>query len=124
MRCTKFKPSLVVTGVSAAILLAAGLTACSDSASDIKFTAWPAGFEGCTMAKLEPASGQNVTAVRCPNSATTTTWQDGKRGPASATVIDGNLPKQSAPSPALQAQSNPYAPPRAVRQLIDGGRHD
>lgn len=53
------------------ILVIAGISGCSDSVEERKFSAMPKELEDCRIFFLTNKSGNRLTIARCPNSATT-----------------------------------------------------
>jgi hypothetical protein len=64
------------------------LVGCSDRAYEMQFPVMPAELSDCKFYHLEKASGANITVARCPNSATTTSYMQGK-AKRKIVVIDG-----------------------------------
>ncbi len=65
------------------------LAACSPSARDstAEFPVWPAELSDCRVYQVY-AAAQSLTIVRCPNSATSTTYRQGKTT-RTTVVVDG-----------------------------------
>lgn len=59
----------------AAVMLLAG---CEEHVSEIPFGAMPEGLEGCRIFRIQTKSGNDLTVVRCPNSAVASTYKSGK----------------------------------------------
>lgn len=71
-----------------ATVLSAGLAGCSNSASELHFSALPPELKDCKIFAVNNDSGSHIKVARCPNSTTTTTYSQGKRR-ASVIVVDG-----------------------------------
>ena len=56
------------------------LVACTPSAKDLsgEFTVLPEGMKDCKVYRLKSTGGSSITAIRCPNSATTSKYPSGK----------------------------------------------
>lgn len=69
---------------------AALLTSCGTSYTDVtNHYVMPAGWEGCQVVTLS-SGGSNITAIRCPNSNTSTTYSVGKTKASSAVIEECN----------------------------------
>lgn len=74
--------------IGAASVLTVGLAGCSNSASEMRFSAMPPELKDCKIFAVSNDSGSHIKVARCPNSTTTTTYSQGK-SQASVIVVDG-----------------------------------
>jgi hypothetical protein len=65
-----------------------GLTGCDNKYSTMNFPIIPDELKDCKFYNVQNEKGQSVNVVRCPNSATSTTYQVGKTR-STTVVIDG-----------------------------------
>lgn len=70
------------------LIVVALLAGCSDSVSQVNFTALPEELKDCKIYSFSLKNGvQNVTVIRCPNSVVST--KTGGKYPRRTVTIDG-----------------------------------
>ena len=70
------------------LILTLVFAGCTDKVEERKFAAMPKELADCRVFYLQNSSGNSMTVVRCPNSATTAEARSGKTTQATVT-IDG-----------------------------------
>lgn len=65
-----------------------GIVGCSDGYHERNFPVRPDELKDCKIYQLESSGGGSITVVRCPQSATSTTYKSGKTT-VNTVVIDG-----------------------------------
>lgn len=77
------------------------LAACTPSAKDLsgEFTVLPEGMKDCKLYRLRSTNGSSITAIRCPNSATTSKYSSGKTT-TEAVVVEQSQPPVVEVKPA------------------------
>ncbi len=63
-------------------------TGCTEGAREVPFGAMPEGLKDCKIFELQTTSGAQITVVRCPNSATSSTYRSGKSTKRTV-IVDG-----------------------------------
>lgn len=61
---------------------------CTEAAREVPFGAMPDGLKDCRIFELQTTAGPVITVVRCPNSATSSTYRSGKVTKRTV-VVDG-----------------------------------
>jgi hypothetical protein len=71
------------------ILFAAiGVAGCSNSATEILFPVMPPELKDCKVFHIKSKTGNSITAMRCPNATTSTSYTSGKTTHTTI-VVDG-----------------------------------
>jgi len=70
----------------AVLAMAAALSACTPSATEVIMPVVPPGLKDCQFYNLKNGYGTNMTVVRCPNSSTTMQQKRGKTTEETAVV--------------------------------------
>jgi len=84
------------------MLMMCFLVGCENSYEKIDFPVKPKELNDCSFYNLENKSGNSVSVVRCPNSSTTSTYQDSEGNSYVTYVTDGadNIPAEKRSKPA------------------------